>query len=230
VSEINAVTNLDAPVLCFDTCSILDILRDITRPSTVAEEHYAALRIVAALESGSVLRGLVARKVHSEFHDNLDRVCAEALTKLNQFRQQMIRIDALVGVFGQAIRTDLSHLDGHVDRCRGVVDRLMAAAAILPQEPDIIDLANARMHNARTPARKGKGSWGDCVVIETYLRAASELRANGLAAKIVFVSSNTRDYADETGSALRPDLAQEFAVLGMEYAPNLAAARYFVGL
>ena len=70
----------------------------------------------------------------------------------------------------------------------------------------------------------------DCVVIETYLEIARGLRAGGLAAKIVFVSSNTRDYAGETGSTLRPDLAREFATLNMEYAPNLAAARNFLGL
>jgi hypothetical protein len=51
-----------------------------------------------------------------------------------------------------------------------------------------------------------------------------------LESKIVFVSPNTKDYAGEPGTALKPDLAQEFATLGMEYAPNLAAAKHLLGV
>ncbi len=230
MSGTRAAANLGTPVLCFDTCSILDILRDITRTSTVAQEQEAALQIVSAMERKSMLGGIIADQVHTEFLDNVDRVSAETVVALKKFRQQVNRIDALVGVFGQAIQTDLRHLDGHVGRCRSVVDRWLAAATILPGGRDIISRAFSRMTAARTPARKGRDSMKDCVVIETYLETASDLRAAGLTAKIVFVSSNTRDYAGETGSTLRPDLAGEFATLNMEYAPNLAAARHFLGL
>jgi hypothetical protein len=97
-------------------------------------------------------------------------------------------------------------------------------------DPEIASRALLRLNQARTPARKGRDSMKDCVVIETYLDAVGELRAAGLESKIVFVSPNTKDYAGEPGRALKPDLAQEFATLGMEYAPNLAAAKHLLGM
>jgi hypothetical protein len=80
------------------------------------------------------------------------------------------------------------------------------------------------------PLQSGKQSMKECVVIETYLDAVVELRKAGLKSPLVFVFSNIKDYAGETGTVLRPDLAAEFAALDMEYAPNLSAAKHYLGL
>ena len=104
------------------------------------------------------------------------------------------------------------------------------AATPMPAAAHIASRAFLRLNQARAPARKGKDSMKDCVVIETYLDVAARLRAAGLKSKIVFASSNTKDYTGDTRRALRPDLAEEFALLEMEYAPNLAAARHLLGL
>lgn len=230
MSEIRRLVSLGIPVLCFDTCSILDIVRDLTRNSITAREHEAAVSIVSAMENGPMLAGLLAQQVQGEFVKNLQTVVYEATVALERLRRQMVRIDAVVGVLGRQVQTDLSHLEGHVDRSRQIVDRLTGVAVAVPQGDKVPERAVDRMIADRTPARKGKDAIKDCLVIETYLETARDLRANGLAAKIVFVSSNTRDYAGETGSTLRPDLAREFAVLGMVCAPNLAAAHYFLDL
>ena len=66
-------------------------------------------------------------------------------------------------------------------------------------------------------------------MIETYLDVVRQLRNARLAAPIVFVSSNIKDYAEETGVRLRTDLAEEFAALNLEFAPNLAAAKHLLG-
>lgn len=58
----------------------------------------------------------------------------------------------------------------------------------------------------------------------------ARLRAAGLVAPIVFASSNVSDYADGAGSAMRSDLAQDFAIVNLTYAPNLAAAKFSLGL
>jgi hypothetical protein len=74
---------------------------------------------------------------------------------------------------------------------------------------------------ARTPARKGRDSTKDCVAVETYLEAVRKVRAQNSAVRIVFVSSNTKDYADGGGAGLKPDLAADFAAVNMEYQPKL---------
>ena len=50
------------------------------------------------------------------------------------------------------------------------------------------------------------------------------------AQKAVFVSSNTKDYAETNGAVVRKDLENEFKSLGLEYAPNMAAAKYLLDL
>ena len=47
---------------------------------------------------------------------------------------------------------------------------------------------------------------------------------------MVFVSSNIKDYAESESTALRTDIESEFRSIGLEYAPNMGAARYLLSL
>jgi hypothetical protein len=182
------------------------------------------------MESGKILVGLVADQVRLEFKDNADAVAKEAVEALDNLRKKLTRIDRVAAVFGGTGRTDLRHLDDYVTRSRAIVERLIAAATTVPASAEVTSRAFLRLNQARTPARKGKESMKDCVVVESYLDIVSSLRRAGLMSQIVFVSSNTRDYTGATGRVLNPDLAAEFAQIGMGYAPNLAAAKHSLGL
>ena len=120
-------------------------------------------------------------------------------------------------------------LGNHVSQARQFAEKWIDAATLVRQGVEIPAKAVQRVLKARTPARKGKDSTKDCLVIETYLAVALQLRNAGLTAPIVFVSSNLRDYTEETGTRLRTDLADEFAALNLEFAPNLAAAKHLLG-
>ena len=76
----------------------------------------------------------------------------------------------------------------------------------------------------------GKIPYKDCVILETYLERVRELREDGLTAPIVFVSSNTRDYAEHSEARVRNDIKDEFESLELEYAPNMAAAKHMLKL
>jgi PIN domain len=229
-TDIAGLAALGAPILCFDTCTVLDIMRDPTRETVHHHELRAALDLVTAMETGITLVGLVANQVRLEFNNHADAVADEADRELGKLRKKLARIDALAAVFGGAGRTDLRHLDEYVIRARAVADRLMAAAISVPGSPEIPSRALSRVNQARTPAQKGKESAKDCVVIETYLDVVSSLRAAGLTSKIVFVSSNTKDYAGETGRVLKPDIVADFEKIRMEYTPNLNFAKHSLGL
>ncbi len=203
-------------------------MRDPTRETIRDHEQRAALDLLAAMETKTQLVGLVADQVRLEFTAHVEAVADEATQALDKLRGQLARLDDVAAVFGAGGRINLQHLDGHVARSRAVVDRWMVAATTAPQAPEIAARALFRVNQVRTPAKRGKDSVKDCVVIETYLDIVSALRTAGLTSKAVFVSSNTKDY--ETGRSLNSDLAAEFAGIGMEYAPNAAAAKYSLGL
>lgn len=229
-SDIAKIMALGAPVLCFDTCTVLDLMRDPTREAVRAHERLAALTLLKAAEGAVNLISLMADQVAFEFKENAETVEKESLQALEKFKAQVSRIDAVVEVYGGSGRTNVDHLDDHVDRARAIADRWIAAATPARQGSDIASRALLRLNQARTPAKKGKDSMKDCVVVETYLDTVAKLRAGGLASRIVFVSSNTKDYAGETGATIKPDIVQEFAALNLDYAPNLAAARHQLGL
>ena len=98
-----------------------------------------------------------------------------------------------------------------------------------PESNQVSSLAVTRVLQGRAPSRRGKDSTKDCIILETYLEHIRSARGAGLAASIVFVSSNTTDYAT-TAARLTEDIASEFADLEVAFAPNMAAAKVVLGL
>ena len=205
-------------------------MRDPTRNTIRATERTAALKLLQAFEGRRDLVALAAPQVRREFDENFQDVQDEAERALGRLKTDLVRIDAVNAVYGGVGQASLGHLNDHVHRARAVVDRWIKASTTIIQHTDVANRALQRLNQARTPARKGKDSMKDCVVIETYLDAARALRTGGFASPIVFLSSNVKDYCGETGTSLRADLGAEFGALMMSYAPNAEAAVHHLGM
>lgn len=229
-SAVDRIVGLGAPVLCADTCTILDLMRDPTRKNVRAHERKAALDLLAAMEGGSTLIGLMADQVMLEFHGNAEAVQEETRQALERLKAQLSRLDDVAAAYGAVGSADVTHLDGHTLQARIIADRWIRASLRFNQDADVASCANLRVNQARTPAKKGKDSIKDCVIIESYLSFVSQLRMAGFIGPVVFVSSNTKDYAGETRAVLKQDLLSEFELLNIQFAPNLAAAKYQLGL
>lgn len=63
----------------------------------------------------------------------------------------------------------------------------------------------------------------DCVISETYLAYARALREHSKRT-VVFVSSNTRDFANERGNDVANEIRDEFLGVQLAYAPNMRMA------
>lgn len=229
-AEISDLVALGAPVLCVDTCTVLDVIRDITRETVKLTDTSAGFALLAAAETNADLVVLMAAQVAIELASNLPEVQQEAEEKLTKFRAQAQRIHDVATAFGALGTLPTSHLHGHVARARLVLGRWEAIAWKVPSNPGVAGRAFARVNAPRTPARKGKESMKDCVVVEAYLEAAQQLRSAGLTAPIVFASSNTKEYNAPNTSHLQPDIAADFGAVAMEYAPNFGAAKHLLRL
>ena len=216
--------------LCLDTCVILDIVRDPTRNDIRTRDHTASLELLSMAERSKDLIVYIAEQVRNEFHNNVDVVQEESKNALSKFRDTASKIDQLSALYGASGRTDLSHLNNHEVRCREVADRWMKIGVPVHPSGHVFSRAFTRINQALTPAKKGKNSMADCVILETYLEHIHKLRSDGITGHAVFVSSNTRDYAGTSGAAIRDDIEQEFDNLKLEYAPNMAAAEHFLKL
>lgn len=229
-AEIGELVKLGAPVLCVDTCTLLDVIRDITRDTARPADANAGLDLLLAAETKVDLVVLMADQVVLELADNLQDVKQEAEDKLAKFRATAQRIHDVATAYGASGSLLTGHLHGHVGRARSVLARWEAIALKIPSDPSVAGRALARVNAPRTPARKGKESMKDCVVIETYLNAAQQLRAAGHGAPIVFASSNTKEYHAPNTSHLQADIASDLLGVSMDYAPNFGAAKHSLGV
>ena len=216
------------PVLCFDTCSLLDIMRDPSRDTMRVPDRIAGLELLEAAEGGR-LQFFLPEQVATEFNEHDVSTQEEAERAINRVRDHLSRINALDAVYGAAKVVDLAHLDGHVGRAHGIVGRWLARLQTFKPGDDAPAKAFARVNTATPPAMRGKESSKDCLVYETVLELASGLRRAGTKEPIVFLSSNTNEYLLDRRS-LKPEITAEFAPLGLDYAQNMGLAKHLLGL
>jgi len=133
----------------------------------------------------------------------------------------MSQLSAILGAPGSV---NLTHLDGHVARTRGVVGRWLSVFIEYAPADSVLAKAIARMNANISPARRGKESSKDCVVFETYLDLVAKLRMAGLTAPIVFLSSNVNDYQDGS-KILKVEIANDLAPFAVDYASNMGMAK-----
>ncbi|MGK8436763.1 hypothetical protein ACRS3X_05305 [Ectopseudomonas hydrolytica] len=225
---IASMAAMEVPVLCVDTCTVLDVIRDITRDTIVVSDAKAGLALLSAAEGGTGLIVLMAEQVNLELSANLSEVKQEAQRGLAKFRSQAQRIHDVASAYGARGVLATNHLDGHIGRALAVLHRWTGVARLIPHNDGVASRAFRRVNEPRTPARRGKESMKDCVVIEAYLEVAHQLRAAGLTKPIVFSSSNIREYFEPSTRHLPADIAADLAAVQMDYAPNFGAARHLL--
>ena len=219
----------ESPILCLDTCSALDVLCDPSRREVGLPEQEASLFLLGMGETGSGLEVRVADQVRLEYADRVERVQKETTRALRKLRSQIEKVDELVGLHGCKGQIVLDHWYGHPKRCRKAADRWMKIAASVPTPSDVEKRAFARVNKALPPAGRGKSEMKDCVILETYLAYVKALRVDSNRT-VVFVSSNTKDFANERGNDVADEIRAEFLAVDLKYAPNMRIARRLLGL
>lgn len=215
------------PVLCIDTCSILDIMRDPTRDETKPYERKVAIDLLDRLEKGDLVC-LIAEQVELEFNEHNQGIQDEAARAIQKLREKIERVNQIHGTFLAPTAISLTHLDALVAPARKVVQRWLDASMLVSGSTDALVRAMDRVNRNIAPARRGKDSVKDCLVLETYLGEMDGLRASGFTASAVFLSSNRKEYLGES-NVLKADLQADFARTNMTYGTNMAQAKAALG-
>src|SRR2546423_1318450 len=108
--ELARIAGLGLPVLCTDTCSVLDIMRDPTRVTARAHERVAAQALLAAMSTGPGLISLIADQMQREFAENAPKVEQEATDALTTLRERIQHANEIDKAFGGAGVVNLAHL------------------------------------------------------------------------------------------------------------------------
>ncbi len=217
------ITDSPAPVLFIDTCIFLDIVRAPVRDEIPADTAKYTQELRARSCESPVSRWLVTSEVAStEWDDNITSV------KLD-LERGILKLEAQRNHFLSAAQatTNVKYQYGHSERGLNLSSPLkMASRAflsdclIVPQSQDHSLRAVTRMSKNLPPSRRGNSSVKDCLIFEMFLEFCRDFRAAGMTDKLVFVSSNTRDF----GSSNEDGVQIELNDLGAEFTVNLPMA------
>lgn len=209
---------------------MLDIVRDPTRTKFGAENLKAAIEMLSraglAQPTASIL---VCETVVTEVRANLDRVQLEGHQSLEKLDEQISRA---IGLITALALTPLAPLElansGFSAEARRIAERMADEATMVVDEDDSAVRAMRRVSRGTAPASRAKQSAKDCLIVETYLRVATELRGAGFRPNVVFLSSNTADFTSGARSELHPDLQGDFDAVQMVLATSYRMALHML--
>lgn len=213
----------DTPVLFLDTCDLLHIIRAI--PRELPRYPVAAVRLRRALElQPQTCRLVLSHLIRTEWVANSAGAVEESrkhLAKLDLFASGFHDVRDAVGTPIPFTRVEYSTA-GLTEGLLALSQQLLDTAVEIDRDAECVQRAVQRVFSNVPPAQNGK-ELKDCTILEEYLCVARELRAAGFGRKLVFCSSNVKDYC-EAKSFLHPELVTEFIPLGLAYKSNLEAA------
>jgi hypothetical protein len=213
-----------APVICFDTCSLLDIIRDPVKRTeqTAARARQVLCLLNEAEATPTKLHVVLAHQATVELGTHRVPKATEAIKALEGIDHLIARICAVTAelggvapVFPLLATSDFGSIS------QGVLNRFVNCAHVLDEDQDIVNRAIIRARNNQPPG--GKANVKDPLVIETYFKLMQTLRSGGFGPPAAFISSNTHDYCGN-GANLDVRLEPEFRAIGLEYVPTFGAA------
>src|SRR6187549_143093 len=101
------IVALDAPVMCLDTCTVLDLMRDPTREDMRVNDRRAGLALLALAEGETDLVVLVAEQATHEFGEHAKAVQNETEKAIKKLEDQLRRIDELAALYGTVGKASL---------------------------------------------------------------------------------------------------------------------------
>jgi len=222
---VNKIARLARPVLCLDTCIYLDILRS----SASAQQILNVLERYEKLLAQDAFIPIAPSIIAQEYARNVEHVTNSIRKSIDKTVKEWNGLLPLMSVVSgsAAIPTmDRTVAMKAIDHLNAKSESLLHAA--LPIEPDsqIESSVSRRQSMSIRPAKRGKDSFGDCMICETVLALTAALRSIGFGQDVYLVTSNKEDFGDERpgmqGRA-HPDLVRDFATNSISYEPVLAA-------
>lgn len=220
---VDLMVRQPAPVLCLDTCSLLDVWRTLLRIDVQVLDSAQSVD-TAIVTTPPQLWSVIVDQVQVEWDRNLPTVRQEAGTRLRELETALKRVHDVVERMPTLTRPNHTSLNSFLldPFLEGLTKSIFSHSVRLELNESAGAKALKRNLSRCAPAEQG-GSIEDCVIIEHYLGLASALKAREFANPVIFVSSNSNDYGKP--GKLLGSLQAEFDGAGLQFAVHLAHAR-----
>lgn len=219
------IASLDRPLICLDTCSILDIAKDPSRTNVTVAEQISSLSLLNQVVEQKLI-SLITDRVVLEFGRWISMIREETAASIRDIYAG--KDQKLITKTNQlAINLDINASDSreimerYASDAAAVAQNWMTNSVVMRASQEIRNRASKRVENKIAPSRQNKTSYEDCEILESYLQFAKQCRQLGMAfiRPILFISSNTSDFT-KLGS-LHIQIAPDFDLTGMTYSRNM---------
>lgn len=229
------VIEKDLPLLFLDTCALLDIIRAPFRHDKAEDAIQTISGAVQLVDRQDEFVLAISSIISDEFHANRSKVAGELTKHCRSLIDGMTMIDGLLAILGlQAHR--LSPDDSMLkfesrlgelmlkleSRLGKLADQLLANAMKFDQE-DAIKLKAFDRLAARIPPGHRGDQGKDCLVFEELLEFSRLAREKNHRGKIVFCTSNTKDYCTFRSDA-HPEIVSELDPVNVTFTTKLSWA------
>jgi hypothetical protein len=222
---VGEILSSPAPVILWDSCALLDVMRAAYRDHIDTRSVDRSQEFLSrATTTPREIWSLASEIVEQEFRKNGNDVKAELSALLNS-------LDACASDLRRSGR-----YTGDYSATAPLASSLHDLSADLLSNSNVVALdavcdrrAAYRMAAVIPPCRsRGSNNNGDCRIIEHYLEIARQLSAASFRFRVIFVSSNKKDYGEP--SNMKYILGVEFSDAKLDYAKDAHAAASLLGM
>ncbi|ELI6430218.1 DUF4935 domain-containing protein [Vibrio harveyi] len=181
------------PVIIFDTCSLLDIIRVAGRDNISSDIVSSALELIASNDIWLLASDIVS----VEWNKNVDAVEQETKNKIKNTHKHALMFkesldkSALVNKWSYSNYMTSYNLESELKRTSL---QLLNKLTLIDQDKECVMRATQRVIHGQPPSTKGKSEFKDCLIFEHCMELGKKLKKSGFTNKILFVSSNSSDF------------------------------------
>lgn len=181
-------------ILILDTCCILDVIRCIQRENlSILKATIEIINLFDKNQNKFVI--VLPSLIDTEWSDNNESVCSETeryIEKCDTAYKKLIQSFKMV--FSMQFNTICFSQYNFEKILLNFSERILNLSFGLEGIEECKINAINRVVNHIPPATQGKDSTKDCMIFEETLFLGNLLRNSGFTKKIVFASSNTKEY------------------------------------
>lgn len=223
-SIINLIDTHKKPVIFWDTCSLLDIVR---LPLPERNNTVDTLRMIIEIKDKIISNDIISISSElciTEFNNHIEswskRLESES-KKLSKSYNNFIGFINEINVASQTIsNVDLSVYKIEQLLCQ-ITHAIINETIFVEEDDTFKEFAHFRTTNKIPPAKK-KGEYKDCYIWGTCLEIRSTNTDKSY--PYYFISSNTTDYANENKKDFVVEISNEASINKIEYFSNFKIA------
>ena len=179
----NQLTSQNKPIIFWDTCSLLDILRLPYRRDRVCFlNNY--IKIKEEIIANNII-SVTSELVFLEYQDHFQEVYRECENEIGKIKSK-------IDYYAKFLKEDYSNTDSANTiplNLQNIVDDIWNKTHVILRENSFAKFAHIRTISKLPPAHK-KGEYKDCYIWGTCLQLAKCISTHN----ILFFSTNTTDY------------------------------------